>query len=127
MRNLLQYGREGTNYTVANGKYTAEGVVGNGEYDRFYDSSVPAGKMLLPDGRTLVDHNDADDADRGFVIVANGTIVSKTGANDYKMNVIYTGDVFKATYSYYTGIGHVWNADMASNGGNQNKDVSFAR
>lgn len=107
LRNLLQYGRENTNYVVANGNYNADGTQGNGEggYDLIDDATAPG----------------------GYVIVPNGYIIPKVGtANYYKMNFDFTGDIFKAATSYYPGENYGWNTDDYNNGIEQNKDVLVA-
>lgn len=109
LRNLLQYGRDESNYTIASGSYDKDGnlVADNGgDYDKIEDASVPG----------------------GFAIVPNGTIIPEVnGSSFYHMNLEYTGDVFKAGYSYYVGSGYLWCKEFAANGVEQNKDVSYSK
>lgn len=107
LRNTLQYGRENTNYVLANGSYDKNGnFVEGGEYDKIDDSTVSG----------------------GYVIVPNGYIIPKVESETsyYKMNLEYTGDVFKAGKSYYPEENYGWDTDDYNNGIEQNKDVLVA-
>lgn len=109
LRNLLQYGRENTNYVVVSeGRYNADGTEaadGIGDYDKIEDATAPGGYVLVP----------------------NGCFIPKVGsANYYKMNLEYTGDVFKAGVSYYPEENYGWSIDDYNNGIEQNKDVFVA-
>lgn len=103
-RNILQYGRENSTYTVANGTITVDGD--SGMYDEIEDSTVNGGVVLVP----------------------NGYFIPKVGTENsyYKMNLEYTGDVFKAANSYYPTEDYGWNVDDYNNGIEQNKDVLVA-
>lgn len=108
LRNTLQYGRENTNYVLANGSYDKNGnfVEEGGEYDKIVDSTVSG----------------------GYVIIPNGYIIPKVESETsyYKMNLEYTGDVFKAGKSYYREENYGWDIDGYNNGIEQNKDVLVA-
>ena len=105
LRNLLQYGREMTNYYVAPGECDENGVEdANGKYARYEDSTT----------------------ELGYVIVPAGTVIPRVGTDSYyKMNLEYTGDVFIAAPSYYPEENYGWSAEDCNDGKKQNEDVVF--
>ncbi len=132
-RNILQYGRLNSNYVVADGSYDEQGefVENGGAYDIIEDSTVPAGRVLLPDGRNFaiedLKESDGYDKTKGYVLVPNGYFIPiESETSYYKMNLEYTGDVFKAANSYYPTENYGWDADDYNNGIEQNKDVLVA-